>query len=227
MSHASCTIHVKGLDCSAEAEVLSAALAKVPGVLGLGFDLFQGTMTVDYSPSEIEPHDLIQIIAQSDMVASLIGTESVTYKAPSGVLWSRWYATALAGLAILAAVIASMFAGPAWLTATFYACAVVAGGVELFPRAIRSVWQLRLDIHVLMGLAVIGALALGQWDEAATLAFLFGVSELLERRSLEPGPCTECGPRPARSGSAPELAEVYKPSRRFHTGYRSGARLQR
>ena len=36
-----------------------------------------------------------------------------------------------------------------------------------------------------MGLAILGALALGQWDEAATVAFLFGVSESLESLSLE------------------------------------------
>ena len=36
-----------------------------------------------------------------------------------------------------------------------------------------------------MGLAIIGAMALGQWDEAATVAFLYGLSESLEALSLE------------------------------------------
>src|SRR5262249_38842533 len=43
----------------------------------------------------------------------------------------------------------------------------------------------RLDIDVLMGLAILGAMALGQWDEAATVAFLYGLSEALEGLSLE------------------------------------------
>src|SRR5206468_3934133 len=55
----------------------------------------------------------------------------------------------------------------------------------LVPKAIRSVRGLRLDIHVLMTLAVIGALVLDQWDEAATVAFLFGLSEALEALSLD------------------------------------------
>ena len=50
------------------------------------------------------------------------------------------------------------------------------------PRAARA---RRLDIHVLMALAVSGAVALGQWDEAATVAFLFGLSEALEALSLD------------------------------------------
>jgi Cd2+/Zn2+-exporting ATPase len=36
-----------------------------------------------------------------------------------------------------------------------------------------------------MGLAILGAIGLGQWDEAATVAFLFGLSESLESMSLD------------------------------------------
>jgi Cd2+/Zn2+-exporting ATPase len=61
----------------------------------------------------------------------------------------------------------------------------VIGGVGLFPRAVRNLRQLRLDIDVLMGLAILGAMGLGQWDEAATVAFLYGLSEALEGLSLE------------------------------------------
>ena len=35
-----------------------------------------------------------------------------------------------------------------------------------------------------MGAAILGVIALGQWDEAATVAFLFGLSELLEALSV-------------------------------------------
>jgi Cd2+/Zn2+-exporting ATPase len=57
--------------------------------------------------------------------------------------------------------------------------------VGLFPRAARNLLRLHLDIDVLMGLAILGAMALGQWDEAATVAFLYGLSEALEALSLD------------------------------------------
>ena len=62
-----------------------------------------------------------------------------------------------------------------------------------------------------MTVAVAGALALGQWDEAATVAFLFGLSEALERFSLD---------RARRAVRrlleiAPETAEIVNPDGTF------------
>ncbi len=48
----------------------------------------------------------------------------------------------------------------------------------------RSVRRRVLDIHVLMVIAVAGALILGEWLEAATVIWLFGVSEWLESRTI-------------------------------------------
>jgi Cd2+/Zn2+-exporting ATPase len=51
-------------------------------------------------------------------------------------------------------------------------------------RAWRSVQKRVLDIHVLMVIAVAGAIVLGEWLEAATVIWLFGVSEWLEARTM-------------------------------------------
>ena len=55
-----------------------------------------------------------------------------------------------------------------------YALAIVLTIPEPARRAWRSVRAQILDIHVLMVIAVAGALVLGEWLEAATVIWLFG-----------------------------------------------------
>jgi Cd2+/Zn2+-exporting ATPase len=66
------------------------------------------------------------------------------------------------------------------VTAGLSFAAMVAGGWFLLPKAWRAVLRLRPDINLLVVIAAIGASIIGEWIEAATVVFLFGVSEWLE-----------------------------------------------
>jgi Zn2+/Cd2+-exporting ATPase len=185
MGQARCTLKVDGLDCPAEAGPLREALEGAPGVAGIGFDLIHGTISVDYEPGATDPAALVRRIAErTGMRAEPIG-QAVAPDEHDHPGASRWAATVGSGLALAAGMILSWSGGPAWAARVAFVGAIAAGGIELFPKAVRGLGRLRLDIHVLMGLAVVGAVALGQWDEAATVAFLFGLSEALEALSLE------------------------------------------
>jgi len=66
------------------------------------------------------------------------------------------------------------------------------GGWNFFPKGLRAIRTLRLDMNFLMTLAIIGALLIGEPTEAAAIASLFSLAELLEasavaraRRSIE------------------------------------------
>jgi Cd2+/Zn2+-exporting ATPase len=187
MSRARCTIRVQGLDCPVEVEGLNAALGGSPGVVGLGFDLIHGTLTVDYDPAATDPSTLIcRVEGRAGMRASLLGRPQEQAECPRWwVRQGRRLTTSAAGLALLVALLTSWTGGSSRAAAALYALAIGAGGIDLFPRAVKSLRGRRFDIHVLMALAVAGAVALGQWDEAATVVFLFGLSEALEGLSLE------------------------------------------
>lgn len=58
--------------------------------------------------------------------------------------------------------------------------AMAAGGWFLLPKAWRAIRRLRPDINLLVVIAAIGACVVGEWVEAATVVFLFGVAEWLE-----------------------------------------------
>lgn len=61
-----------------------------------------------------------------------------------------------------------------------FAVAIVAGGATFVPGALRGLRRGRLGVGLLMSIALIGASVLGQFAEAASLAFLFSISEALE-----------------------------------------------
>jgi Cd2+/Zn2+-exporting ATPase len=61
-----------------------------------------------------------------------------------------------------------------------FTAAMLAGGWFLLPKAWRAVLRLRPDINLLVIIAAVGASIVGQWAEAATVVFLFGVAEWLE-----------------------------------------------
>lgn len=196
MSQSRCTLSVRGLDCPNEVETLRAALEGSPGVTRLGFDLIHGLMTVDYETSVIDHEGLLRRVRErAGMQADLAGQPETASPALTS-WWSRhgrWVSTVSSGLA-LGIGLAAAWLGPMpdleegsgqRLAQGCFALAVCCGGVWLVPRAVRSLRRFRLDIDVLMGLAILGALGLRQWDEAATVAFLFGLSESLESLSLE------------------------------------------
>ena len=86
-------------------------------------------------------------------------------------------AAALAGLLLLAGVIAPT--GTIVETVLFAAAAVV-GGATFVPGAVRALVKGRLGVSLLMTIAAVGAILLGEVAEAATLAFLFAIAEGLE-----------------------------------------------
>lgn len=70
--------------------------------------------------------------------------------------------------------------GPAILALGLFIAAIGAGGWMLLPGAWAAVRGLRPNINSLMVIAVVGASIIGEWAEAATVVFLFGVAEWLE-----------------------------------------------
>lgn len=89
----------------------------------------------------------------------------------------------LAGLALAAGLIAELTSADA-VGLVAFAVAIVVGGLTFIPQAARALLRGRLGVGTLMAIAAIGAMILGEWGEAATLAFLFSISEALESYAL-------------------------------------------
>lgn len=88
---------------------------------------------------------------------------------------------ALLGLGLLLQMLSI---GPPIAPVICYAIASLAGGLLVFPAAFAALKKGRLDMNVLMTVAVAGAWLIGEGEEGAAVVFLFALSEMLESWSI-------------------------------------------
>lgn len=197
-------LHLKihGMDCAEEVAVLKREVGPVVGgEERLAFDILRGRMTVRVPPDG-SVEGVVNAVARTGMRAE-IWTEDrsvVTEQA----FWRRNARTvatvASGGLTLAAFVIHVLTVGDVAgalgaeglsnahdvppLAQFLYGLAVVAGGWFIAPKAWLAARRLRPDMNFLMTVAVIGAIAIGEWFEAATVAFLFALALTLESWSI-------------------------------------------
>jgi len=89
-------------------------------------------------------------------------------------------ASAVAAVFLAAGLAAGRGEGGADASTALFAVALVVGGSTFVPESLRALLRGRLGVGTLMTIAAIGAVLLGELSEAASLAFLFSISEALE-----------------------------------------------
>jgi Cd2+/Zn2+-exporting ATPase len=159
----------------------------------LSFDVLAGRMTVDVSDSATTSADILSAVARTGMHAQLLEGQRPSVIDPHRTAaWRRGaWVTALSGGFWLAGLILQIAAGqlspagsPAVVAWSCLLLAVVVGLWLVVPKAARAAWRLQPDMNLLMTIAVIGAVILGEYLEAATVAFLFALSNALEAWSI-------------------------------------------
>jgi Zn2+/Cd2+-exporting ATPase len=177
-------LHIAAMDCPTEEALLRQALTPLPGVEALHFDLLARVLTVDHHLADTAP--LLQAVAGLGMQALPLQDQAPPPAGPA-LSKARLWMAGLAGAAAIGAE-ALAYAGQAEdsLAVIALALATVAlGGLPTLRKGWIALRHLTLNIHLLMSLAVLGAVALGQWPEAAMVVWLFGLAEMLETLSLD------------------------------------------
>lgn len=197
--HTRTAFQIDGMCCADEVALLRNAVSKLPGIKDVAFEILNGRMTVTYSADAVSPQAIISAVIPTGMTASESG-EFVKKKSEASdgpaVLHRTWL-TALSAACLVAGTgshilqrgwrevfLAGVESSVPWFTGVCYLAAIGLAIWPVLPKAWLAVRRLRPDMNLLMTVAIVGALFIGEFFEAATVAFLFAVSLALESWSI-------------------------------------------
>ncbi|MGB3553178.1 MAG: cation-translocating P-type ATPase [Jannaschia sp.] len=172
---------------------------RVGGPKHLAFDVINGRMTILDSAKSVSDDEIASMVASMGMSARPWDAENAAedqaahiarqrlFTALSGGFWAAGFIWHLVESGIGGAL--TIFSGHEGASmplaeAGLYAVAILFGVWLVAPKAWSSARRLSPDMNLLMVVAVAGAIALGEFFEAATVAFFFSLSLYLESWSV-------------------------------------------
>ncbi|KAF3452750.1 hypothetical protein FNV43_RR03183 [Rhamnella rubrinervis] len=166
---------VLGLCCSSEVPLIENILRPLDGVKEITVIVTTRTVIVVHDTLLISELQIVKALNQARLEANVkVYGEEENFKKK----WPSPYAMA-SGVLLLMSFMKYVYRPLGWL-------ALGAVAVGIFPiclKAFASVRNLRLDINILVIVAVIGTIAMGDYLEAGTIVFLFTIAEWLESRA--------------------------------------------
>ncbi|KVU89588.1 heavy metal translocating P-type ATPase [Burkholderia ubonensis] len=170
------------MDCPTEESLIRRKLGGMREVSALEFNLMQRMLTVEHAPgAQAAIAGAIRTLGMTPEAASADAPPSRARAEPA----KPWWPLALAGVAAIASEAASWAGLPSWLAAVLALGAVLACGITTYKKGWIALRNGNLNINALMSIAVTGAMAIGQWPEAAMVMVLFTIAELIEAKSLD------------------------------------------
>ncbi|HIA62195.1 MAG TPA: cation-translocating P-type ATPase [Planctomycetes bacterium] len=191
------SLRITELCCPEEVLLIRSELEGSAGIGGLEFDVFSRRLNVQHDDTIVSIKGLIRRLDAIGMTASPWREvrHGATFRTRNDII--RTVTTWLSGLALLAGIILHAVAFIPhkgyidWITAdvtlftqVFYGLSIALGLIWILPKSWRAIVRGCPDMNLLMFVAVIGALVLGEWFEATMVVFLFAVSNGLEQWSM-------------------------------------------
>ena len=180
--HAESTFKVEGMDCREEVALIERRFKTLAGVEAFSADVMAQRLHVKYDAAKLSASAIADAVADAGMRAWLEHEEPIASDEAGA---RRRKVLLMTSGAAAAAGYTAQFLDAALLSRLLFAVAIATGVPLTARKAWLAVRARSLDINVLMLVAAAGAIALGEWSEAAAVVFMFAVAQALEARTLE------------------------------------------
>jgi Cd2+/Zn2+-exporting ATPase len=164
-----------------EIRTLRKKLKKIPGIEKLSVDKDSDRLSIQHTLSEPEVNSLIKKLNLQPFPTIVKQKESIQTPPFSQ---KNLLLTALAGIFAITGLILQQLDYSALMIISFYLIAIVLGGYPFAVKGLKEARHFTLGMNFLMSIAVIGAMIIGEWAEAAMVVFLFSLAQLLESVSI-------------------------------------------
>ncbi|SHI19520.1 heavy metal translocating P-type ATPase [Pollutimonas bauzanensis] len=175
-------MRIMQMDCPTEEALIRRKLEPMEGVHGVQFNLMQRVLTVDHAAPALGA--ILQAIRSLGFEPELAQQGQPLGKAAPAPA-RPWWPLAVAALAAVGAEALGWLGDFGWAVIALALLAVALSGLDTYKKGLLAVRNGNLNINALMSIAVTGALALGNWPEAAMVMVLFSIAEFIEARSLD------------------------------------------
>jgi Cd2+/Zn2+-exporting ATPase len=178
-------LKVKDLDCIDCARALEHVAGSIDGVEDARVSFTLSILDIGLR-DERDRKAVLRSLRRKGYEAYPVGEEaSVRLGALGGaVSGRRLLLTSIGGALLLAALVSYLLSLPPGLVGVLLIAATAVGLPLTLLRALNSLRSRSIDMNVLMSIAIIAAAAIGQWEEAAVVAFLFSIAIVLEALAM-------------------------------------------
>lgn len=177
---------IQKMDCPTEENLIRNKLDGMQGIDDLRFNIMERELTVrHHMDDDSSVMAALQEINMEPLRKPLEG--QVQGKVHTGTTLRIKVLLTVSGISAFAAEAIGWLAPneqhPAVIALA--ALSILAGGVQTFKKGWTALRTLTMNINFLMMIAILGAVIIGEWPEAAMVTFLFSLAEWIEGYSLD------------------------------------------
>lgn len=172
------TFSVEGMDCGSCAKSIEKHLNNLSYVNDAQVSFSTGKMQVDFEGNKTK--NIEKEVSKIGYSATLSST-----KKGSNSKWKVFRKPIISVLFLILGLVVTMTTLPELITNLMYIIAIIVSGIKPMKSAYYAIKSKSLDMNVLMSVAVIGAILIGEYFEGAIVVLLFTIGTLLQTISID------------------------------------------